>query len=1179
MSDTYNIFDIDNLVLEFSNSNLNASLVTTDYSTDKGAKVGLARVGMSKVVKVDKKIKNGLKVRGNTTSEKDNLNLVWYTKDIYNHGYCRYTTQKSLAGTVIRFKISLLENVVPYTDIFDIQYLTIIDNKNKEYKVEFASLGNIVSFDIKHTIEEEIKAGDILPIEHCWISKDKNLSIKYFNSEDELKELLIGVDFDIDYKKGLITFLKDNILSVDTEIRIRGYRYSDEEFTIKFSTLRDINNEVVVVDDIKCVKFPITIEESIGKGNTFLYQLIDVEITRGGQTWLHPTDLKKHNIELCENYTYTRGLNPRRLIYNIEKLGYKDKLILHLGDGEFFNLDYKEDKTTNIFNTGFSEWYKDLINHSTYKGFSEIDIVIPMYNKYLLSYCQQIYNGNTIKILNPILNEVQEYIKDIMKSILDISFGISVKFIIEGLQWGKEDNSLGIYNYETISLYKSETKKDYINDFENIVKNKSSDEALEFYKWFSSKLLDFIKNISSISEVNLMVNTNLLYSNDYHFNINDCFGEYLNYTSNIYLVNTTWDNPKIEANNLLNRAKEVFQIETIEPFIFCINGIDTDLLLNKDISKKWDYITNSIEVFKYELGLDVLIMAGMSIRLNSYFLFNPLAYVELSTITTNHDIALCKVNKTIISNMYGAKIESIKRKVDDIDEIQIEIPYYIQDRFTHKRIKNFYYDEVKTERLIMLNNKEYFVIKEVKEELNKTLNKVIRCYSLEHKLSKRPVVFSFGQSLQLYSDDTEQQDGILNYLEQETGWKVGYINEECRFELSDGVLKTKYRYFEEINTNWYSFLMDEISELFDCLFQFNTGNKTINVYPNTVLGADSGLFLTEDNYIKSLERVDTTNEIVTRLSLIGRDDINIYEVNPLGTDYIENFDYFIENGEMSKELVEALKTYYILLEDLFNRWTNTNNEYLEKKNLQSIYDNDITLLQVQIDNWIKIRDEYDELEDEENYKNAQDKIDSLSKEKETILALLNVLNIEVPKLKKELFNLSLRMSRETMLNTNGELLFTDNLLNELQEFIYHDTYDNSNYMEPQSLMDCGIRVLKDMSRPTSEYTIDIVNFIDRVRHNRMWQGVIHLRDVITLKSEKNNKEVDLFIVGFNYSPKDKTIEIELSNKISTKSSIKTIAEILKISKETSKLVNLNKYLWAKQKKDIQNVKNKFKEEF
>ena len=243
MTETYNIFDIDNLVLEFSNSNLNGSLITTDYNTDKGYLVGKAIVGEARVVKRDKKLKNGLKVIGDTTSQQDNLNLVWYTKDTLNHGYCRYTTQKNLAGTVIKFKVSKLENVIPYTDTSNTQYLTIIDNKDKEYKVEIASLGNVVAFDVEHTVEEEVKADDTFVIDYRWLKNDKDLSIKYFNKDNELKELLVGVDFEIDYKLGLITFLKDNIVEVGTKLRIRGYRYSDEEFTIKFSTLRDINKD------------------------------------------------------------------------------------------------------------------------------------------------------------------------------------------------------------------------------------------------------------------------------------------------------------------------------------------------------------------------------------------------------------------------------------------------------------------------------------------------------------------------------------------------------------------------------------------------------------------------------------------------------------------------------------------------------------------------------------------------------------------------------------------------------------------------------------------------------------------------------------------------------------------------------------------------------------------------
>ena len=97
----------------------------------------------------------------------------------------------------------------------------------------------------------------------------------------------------------------------------------------------------------------------------------------------------------------------------------------------------------------------------------------------------------------------------------------------------------------------------------------------------------------------------------------------------------------------------------------------------------------------------------------------------------------------------------------------MKVPYWVYDRFSHQKIKNPTYDDVKEERLILFNDEEYFVIKEVRENTSTDRKKEIKAYSLEHKLSKSEVVIE-SKSLQLYSDDGSD-DGIFNLLESETG--------------------------------------------------------------------------------------------------------------------------------------------------------------------------------------------------------------------------------------------------------------------------------------------------------------------------------------------------------------------------------------------------------------------------
>lgn len=59
-----------------------------------------------------------------------------------------------------------------------------------------------------------------------------------------------------------------------------------------------------------------------------------------------------------------------------------------------------------------------------------------------------------------------------------------------------------------------------------------------------------------------------------------------------------------------------------------------------------------------------------------------------------------------------------------------------------------------------------------------------------------------------------------------------------------------------------------------------------------------------------MEKEDDTEDITTVLTLSGNDDLTISEVNPSGDTYVENFSYFMENEEMSTELINALNKYY-----------------------------------------------------------------------------------------------------------------------------------------------------------------------------------------------------------------------------------------------------------------------------
>ena len=69
--------------------------------------------------------------------------------------------------------------------------------------------------------------------------------------------------------------------------------------------------------------------------------------------------------------------------------------------------------------------------------------------------------------------------------------------------------------------------------------------------------------------------------------------------------------------------------------------------------------------------------------------------------------------------------------------------------------------------------------------------------------------------------------------------------------------------------------MNDIATQFECYPIFDSYNKLINLYDETELGENLELILSYDNYLKSNEKTTDTDEIVTRLTLVGNEELSI----------------------------------------------------------------------------------------------------------------------------------------------------------------------------------------------------------------------------------------------------------------------------------------------------------------
>ena len=512
------------------------------------------------------------------------------------------------------------------------------------------------------------------------------------------------------------------------------------------------------------------------------------------------------------------------------------------------------------------------------------------------------------------------------------------------------------------------------------------------------------------------------------------------------------------------------------------------------------------------------------------------------------NLELCKVNKEVLCSIPSKSLNSINRSISDIDTMEITIDKYIYNG-QMKKVLNPLWNDVKDERLICLNGNEYFVIKENKFQSFEN-KKNITAHSLEYKLGKIDISFE-DLAFSLTSGDNEYIYNLNDYMYEETGWRFGYIEDSVRYDIVEDNKTEKVRLFSSMDARWYKFLMEDICQAFNCTIQFDTLNKVINLYNMNTVAENVQIYLSHDNYINSIERISSTNDIVTRLKLIGNEEMDIIGSVPTGYPYIENYDYFIKNGEMSNELINSIKKYNEMVEIRNVIWKQLIEEK-NKKNEENIKNKkDLYIIYEEIRTLKNIKESYAASGDTVNEGLIMVRIAEKQDEQKLLEIEVGRLENELLLIDEDILNINLLCKRETATDENGSLIFNAETLEELKEFVYCDTYNNDSFLNVDDLIEAGKRELSLLCYPTLDYTLDVKNFMSRIMEKsfrHQWKYDIGLGDVVILYDEDLNKEVFLYLTDYSQKPnedEDNSLEITLSNKKFKDKNIRVIADKIK----------------------------------
>ncbi len=181
----------------------------------------------------------------------------------------------------------------------------------------------------------------------------------------------------------------------------------------------------------------------------------------------------------------------------------------------------------------------------------------------------------------------------------------------------------------------------------------------------------------------------------------------------------------------------------------------------------------------------------------------------------------------------------------------------------------------------------------------------IEGFSIEKELESKRFFLEKG-TFSFYNQGSPKDTIIGRLLEVCPGWHVG--------EISPNLIG-RYRTFDEYDSSVLDFVYNDAPEKYRCVFVFDPYKRSINVYDaheDTNERYDMlPIWLSFDNLLENVEIEEKTDELVTALRPYGADDLDIRNVNPIGSNWIYDLSYFVENGDIQPDA----------LADKYNAWT------------------------------------------------------------------------------------------------------------------------------------------------------------------------------------------------------------------------------------------------------------------
>lgn len=538
--------------------------------------------------------------------------------------------------------------------------------------------------------------------------------------------------------------------------------------------------------------------------------------------------------------------------------------------------------------------------------------------------------------------------------------------------------------------------------------------------------------------------------------------------------------------------------------------------------------------------------------------------IDLKKKPVKPQIFLAKPNRTIIAKLTEAHDIVFNKRLGSLNELTFSVPYEVD--INHEFVRNRHADMLRHRYLLKLvlgKYEEWFIIDKPKDSMTDEGDvKQITAFSLGFELNDKMI--------RAYKEDSKNASQALLDALKYTLWNLGSI--DAQFDV-------KFRSFDVSSKTVLDFVY-EIAETFNALILWDTQNRRIHFYNHELIGNNRGLKLSYGKYLKSLDREIQPDEMTTRLKVFGKDNLSIQRVNPTGTDYIENFGYFMypfmrddhknvlsHSDYMTDELCHAILDYTKLIEDNNTTFSIYLKELEDIQKVLSIEQQKLITLQTELQ---KIEDNIFVSDKAGPYPTGIYESQKIAKEQQIVAQKGVIQNVQSQ------VNAVLSKINQLKTKLSVEANFTSELIKERNQYIIEKEWVNEQIIDDKDLLDAGLKVFEEFSKPKTVITMDIVNFLEVVEEQRNWDK-LNLGDTIVISYEKLGVNVTAKIIEIEYDYNESSISLTIANVTDIESNEEKFIKSLYRNSSSTK-VDMSKFKWDKYENDLGDI-SKVLEEF